>query len=128
MFIRLKESRRPAKMRDWTTQMVLLESYRDKDTRQPRQRYIAYLGTFKGWNWHFTECTHWEREEFWRKVDRKLDRLELEEETRRHVETQIAHWVPRKSREWINMREENERKASRDRSTGVWLGRKRKVQ
>jgi hypothetical protein len=102
MFVRWKRKRRKetwdreGSSPPYTLSAVLVESRR-VDGR-PRQRFVKRLGSL--WEGRIDGPDRgWWRAVFWRDVDKNLDALGLDVETRARLEIQVTRRVPRPTEE-----------------------------
>ena len=94
MYVRWKRRKLTRRLRDdsepgHSLYAVLVKS--ERINGQPRQRVIKHLGSFRGKN--IPEVII--RDYFWRRVQAKLSKLDLNPETQAKVEAQLSRRVPR---------------------------------
>ncbi len=91
MYVRWQRRRRVRKGRKSPLlTAVLVESRRVNG--QPRQHVVAYLGGIRE---AYIDVSEWQHRAFWRRVDDRLDELELDPDTRARIEASVAARVRR---------------------------------
>jgi hypothetical protein len=96
------------------TAAVLVEASRVNG--KPRQRHIAYLGTYPGWLLLIKndEDNVHRRAWFWHDITQRLASLDLTAEQRSHIKTLVAKRVPKPTTAEITAYDQTERARRRE--------------
>lgn len=89
MYVRWK--REETKRRGTVLRAELVETFRDEVTREPRSRYLAYLGSIR----EDQVNDRYAQLQFWKRLDRKLTSLLMPVSQEMRVKLKVSQHVPK---------------------------------
>jgi hypothetical protein len=91
MYLKIRRDRLRDNEHTTSLRFEILQAYRDPVTQRPRNKFIAYLGSFRESD--LNKST--KRELFWMKVNDKLAQLNLSQSDENKLRSKLLEMVPR---------------------------------